>query len=266
MRALNSELAALWRARTLLVLMARRELAARHAGSILGIAWLYAQPLLTIAVYYLVFDLVFKMRLGAGTTTTAVGTYLIVGLVPWMAFCDAIARGMGSLIEAGPLLQKNPLPTALFPARAVLTGAFVYLPLTLVLVLAYAPAHSFGAALLLLPILLLVMLFTWFLLAYALAILVAAVRDIAQVVGFFLGIGAFLSPVLFLPSMFPQPLQWALWLNPMTPPVLGLQSLLLDARVPDAEVWGAMAAWFAGAALLLDRLVAGSREQLIDWL
>ena len=46
MRALKSELAALWRARTLLVLMARRELAARHAGSVLGIAWLYAQPLL----------------------------------------------------------------------------------------------------------------------------------------------------------------------------------------------------------------------------
>ena len=46
---LVEEAAALWRARALLRVMARREIAARHAGTALGIAWPYIQPLLTVA-------------------------------------------------------------------------------------------------------------------------------------------------------------------------------------------------------------------------
>jgi len=266
MQALKDECAGLWRARALLLLMTRRELVGRHAGSVLGIVWLYAQPLLTIAIYYLVFDLVFKMRLGEGAQASPVGAYLIVGMVPWMAFCDAVARGMSSLLEAGGLLQKNPLPTAVFPARAVLTSAVIYLPLTLVLVLAYASRHHFSAALLMLPVLLLAMMAIWGLLAYLLAILAAAVRDVTQVVTFFLGVGVFLSPIFFPPSMFPAALSWLLWLNPMTAPVLGFQSLLLSGLPPGWDVWLGLAAWLLGLASALNLLVARSREQLIDWL
>jgi lipopolysaccharide transport system permease protein len=264
--ALRAELSALWRARGLLVLMVRRELAARHAGSVLGVVWLYVQPLLTIAAYYLVFDVVFQMRLGENAPTRAVGAYLIVGMVPWIAFSEATSRGMSSLLEAGMLLQKNPLPPALFPARAVLTGAVIYLPLTLVLVAAYTPLHRFSPALLLLPPLLALMLAGWFLLAYVLAILAAAVRDVTQIVGFFLGIGVFVSPVLFPPAMFPPALVWILWLNPITPGALGLQALLLAGSPPTFAAWLGLLAWFAMLALVLDRLVARSREQLVDWL
>lgn len=264
--ALRAEIAALWRMRALLAMMVRRELAARHAGSALGALWLYAQPLLTIAAYYLVFDVVFAMRLGESAPTSRVGTYLIVGIVPWMAFCDAVSRGMGSLLEAGTLLQKNPLPPALFPARSVLSAAVIHVPLFLVLVVAYAPLHGLSAALLLLPPLLIAMIGVGYLLAYALAILAAAVRDVLQVVGFLLSIGIFISPVLFPPAMFPPQLQWILWLNPMTPPVLGLQSILLAGAAPDGNVWLALLAWAIGLSFVLDRLVARSREQLVDWL
>jgi len=266
LRALNAEIAGLWRARGLLAIMARRELAARHAGSVLGVFWLYAQPLLTVAAYYLVFDVVFKLRLGESAPTRAMGAYLIVGMVPWLAFTESTGRGMMSLLEAGGLLQKNPLPPALFPARSLLTSAITYLPLMLLLVAAYTPMHRGSAALLLLPLLLLMMLVIWFLLAYALAILAAALRDVVQVVGFILSIGAFLSPVLFPPAMFPQGLAWVLWLNPMTPSVLGMQSLLLAGAAPGADVWLALAAWIILLAVVLDRLVLRSREQLVDWL
>jgi lipopolysaccharide transport system permease protein len=266
LRALKLELAELWRARGLLAMMTRRELATRHAGSVLGVFWLYAQPLLTIAAYYLVFDVVFKMRLGEAAPTRAVGAYLIVGMVPWIAFCESTSRGMTSLLEAGALLQKNPLPPALFPARALATSAVIYLPLTLVLVAAYAPLHHFSVALLLLPPLLAAVLIVWFLLAYVLAILSAAVRDVVQIVGFFLAIGVFLSPVLFPLAMFPSSLAWMLWLNPITPAALGLQSILLSGAAPGADVWLALAGWIVVLALLLDRLASRSREQLVDWL
>jgi lipopolysaccharide transport system permease protein len=52
----------------------------------------------------------------------------------------------------------------------------------------------------------------------------------------------------------------------MTPPVLGLQSILLSGAMPRAEVWLGMSAWLVALAFVLDRLVDRSREQLVDWL
>ena len=123
MVSLLNDCRALWQARALVWVLTRREIAARHTGTAAGVLWPYLQPLLTVAAYYLVFDVVFSMRLGEGAPTHAVGTFLIVGALPWMAFCDAVSRGMNSLIEAGGLLQKNPLPPVLFTARAVLAAA-----------------------------------------------------------------------------------------------------------------------------------------------
>ena len=120
MRTFLHSIQEVWNARALIGVMTRREVAARHAGTALGVIWPYLQPLLSVAAYYLVFDIVFAMRLGEGASSHAVGTFLIVGALPWMAFCDAVSRGMGSLLEAGSILQKNPLPPVLFPVRSVL--------------------------------------------------------------------------------------------------------------------------------------------------
>jgi len=266
MQSLAKEIVHLWTARTLLAVMVARDLKSRHAGSALGVLWLYAQPLLTIAAYFLVFDIVFKLRLGEGAPTRALGAYLVVGIVPWLAFTDAVGRGMMSLVEAGALLQKNPMPPVLFPVRAVLSSAVVFVPMIAVLVPLYAPHHGFGAALVLLVPLLALAVVTWCLLAYALAILAAALRDVIQIVTFVLGVGMFLSPVLFPPSMFPEGLAWLLWINPMTPAVLGVHSILLQGSAPGIEVWLGLVAWPVLLAVFLDRLVARSREQLIDWL
>jgi len=266
MRSLANEIAELRKARPLLALMVARDLKMRYAGSALGALWLYAQPLLTIGAYFLVFDIVFKLRLGEGAPARALGAYLVVGIVPWLAFSDAVGRGMVSLIEAGGLLQKNPMPPVLFPVRAVVSSVVIFLPMIVVLVPLYAPQHGFSAALLLLAPLMALAVLTWCLLAYALAILAAALRDVIQVVNFVLGVGMFLSPVLFPPSMFPAQLAWILWVNPMTPAVLGTQDILLQGVAPGAAVWLALVAWPVLLALLLDRLVARSREQLIDWL
>ena len=264
--ALLNEATSLWRLRPLLLAMTRRELAARTAGSAGGLLWLWLPPLATVAAYFLVFDVVFGMRLGANAPTARVGTYLVVGMLAWTAFADALQRGMTSLLEAGPMLQKNPLPPALFPARAVLASAVVFAPLMLALLPLYAGAHGWRpAAFALLPLLLLQSLLS-FLLAYLLAILAAALRDVVQVVGVLLSLGVFLSPVLFPLTLFPVGWRWLLWLNPMTAPVLGYQSALLSGQWPPVAVWLVLASWIVLAAGLLALAIARSQDQLVDWL
>ena len=264
--ALVKELASLWRLRLMLAAMTRRELAVRTAGSAGGLLWLWLPPLATVAAYFLVFDVVFGMRLGEHAPTPRVGTYLVVGMLAWTAFADALQRGMNSLLDAGPMLQKNPLPPALFPARAVLASAVVIAPLMLALLPLYAGSHGWRPGVwALLPLLALQTLLC-FLLAYLLSILAAALRDVVQVVGLLLSLGVFLSPVLFPASMFPAAWRWLLWLNPMTAPVLGYQSALLAGDWPGAPVWLALAGWIALAATLLSVAVARSQDQLVDWL
>ena len=261
-----SDLRAAWNARALVSVLTRREVAARHAGTAAGVVWPYLQPLLTVAAYYLVFDVVFSMRLGAGAPAHAVGTFLVVGALPWMAFCDAVQRGMSSLIDAGGVLQKNPLPPVLFAARSVLASAVIYGPLLLLLALAYTPLHQWRVPLLALGPLLVLQLALCLLLGYALAILAAALRDTVQLVGFLLSVGIYLSPILFPLSMFPEDWRWVLWLNPMAALVQGYQQVLLQGAWPPVSVWWVSAGWFGLLVVVLNLLIARSRDQLVDWL
>ncbi len=266
MKMLAAQAAALWYARRLCWTLTRREISTRYAGTALGVLWAYAQPLLTVAAYYLVFDVVFAMRLGAGAPAHAVGTYLIAGMLPWMAFSDALTRGMTSLLEAASVLQKNALPPMLFPLRAVLASAVVYAPLLVLLVFAYAPLHRFAPALMVLPALVALQVLLCVLWGSVLAVLAAALRDVMQLVTFALSLGIFLSPVLFPAHLFPEAWRWALWLNPMTAWVSSYQTLLLQGAWPPPSHWIGMLAWLAGGAVLLQVLLVRSRDQLTDWL
>ena len=266
MHTLTRDLRSLWSSRRLLWVMVRREIAARYAGTAAGELWAYAQPLLMAAAYYLVFDVVFAMRLGEHAPARAVGTYLIVGMLPWMAFCEALSRGMSSLLEAGSVLQKNALPPVLFVARSVLASTVIHAPLLLALALLYSPLHGFRPAVIaLLPLLALqlVLCFVW---GYVLAILAAALRDTVQLVGFALSVGIFLSPVLFPVTMFPQDWRWVLWINPMTSWITAYQNVLLQGAWPAAASWLGALLWITMGAWLLNLLLKRSKDQLVDWL
>jgi len=256
----------LWQHRSLLLVMVRRELRARYAGSAVGMTWAFAQPMLTIAAYYLVFDVVFAMRMGAGAPTQHVGTYLIVGSLPWLAFSESLSRGANSLVDAGNLLQKSALPPVLLVARSVLASSLVYAPLLLLLTLFYLPLSGLRLTLVAVPLLLILQISLVLVLAFVLSILLAALRDVAQVLTFALSIGIFLSPVLFPVNLFPEAWRWVLFLNPMSGLVMGYQSVLLKGAWPDPAVWWVSLCWLVSASVLLNRLLRRSRDELVDWL
>ncbi len=102
--------------------------------------------------------------------------------------------------------------------------------------------------------------------AYVLALLAAALRDVVQLVQVLLSLGVFLSPVLFPVELFPQAWRWLLWLNPMTGLILGYQSALLQGAWPAWPVWVSVLVWLVLLAGLLSVVLARSRDQLVDWL
>lgn len=267
MPAILRDCLTLWRLRSLCGKLVVRDVQARYTGTVAGLVWVYLPPLLTMAAYYLVFDVVFAMRLGDGAPVRSTGVFLVAGMLPWMAFADAVSRGMNSLLDAGSVLQKNPLPPALFVTRSVVACLVVFGPLLGVLWLYYGSLHRFTVAAIAGFWFLLVLqaLLSW-LLAYVLAIFAAAVRDVVQVVGFLLGLGVFCSPILFPIGMFPERWQWLLWFNPMTGFVLGFQTVLLQGGWPAGPIWAAIGAWLLALVVVLEIAIRRSREELVDWL
>ena len=94
----------------------------------------------------------------------------------------------------------------------------------------------------------------------------AALRDVAQLVSFLLSVGIYLSPILFPIQLFPEAWRWVLWLDPMTGLVVGYQQVLLQGQWPHWTVWCATLMWVGVLAVVLNALVARSRDQLVDWL
>ena len=256
----------LFRSRVLLWTMTRRELSARYAGSMAGMLWAFAQPLLMMASYILVFDVVFAMRVGESLSSQRAGVYLVAGMLPWLGFSESLSRASSSLLDAGSLLQKNALPPVLFVTRSVLASWVVFAPLMLLLMVAYGSMNGPSWPYAVLPALVILQGLLALLLGFCLAILAAAMRDVLQILGFGLSVGIFLSPVLFPVQMFPEDWRWVLYLNPMSALIESYQAILLHGQWPEARLWFISAMWVLGLAVLLERLLANSREELMDWL
>ena len=85
---------------TLILRLAKNDFKARFAGSYLGIFWAFVNPIVTILVYWFVFE----KGLNAGGVTTHSGVYvpfvlwLIGGMVPWFYFSEAFSSGTNTLL------------------------------------------------------------------------------------------------------------------------------------------------------------------------
>jgi lipopolysaccharide transport system permease protein len=230
------------------------------------VAWAYAQPILAMASYFLVFDVVFAMRVGENASSQRAGTYLVVGMLPWLGFCESLSRAASSLVDAGSLLQKNALPPALFVARSVLASWVVFAPLMVLLMLVYGLMNGVVLAFVALPCLVLMQGLLGLLMGYCMAIMAAAMRDVLQVLGFVLSVGIFFSPILFPITMFPAQWRWVLYLNPMSAMVESYQAILLRGVWPDLNLWLISGTWILVLLCLLERLMTNSRDELVDWL
>ena len=86
--------------------LVRKDLKVKYQGSTLGFLWSLANPLLLLAVYSFVFQVVFKSGI------PSFGIYLMSGLLIWNAFQSSVMVAAGSVIGNAGLVRKVPLPAA----------------------------------------------------------------------------------------------------------------------------------------------------------
>ena len=77
--------------RRLLVSTTRLELMKRYAGSVLGFAWVFLNPLLFLSVYVFLYLVVFKTT-WPDMTSVGYTVFVFAGLVPFLSFME-VANG-----------------------------------------------------------------------------------------------------------------------------------------------------------------------------
>lgn len=209
-----------------------QDIQGRFAGSMGGVLWAVIAPLANLLVLAFVFSVIMKIRvIAVETGTDSFVVFLLSGLLPWMAFSEAISRSTTLLFERANLITKVAFPVQILPvagglAPFILNG--VGLGLFLVFLLLKGEASIFW---LWLPVVVsLHFLFTLGLVSFFSALSVFF-RDIQQIMGVILALWMYLTPILYPLSMVPEKYQKFMLLNPMYPFIQLYRSVILRQQV-----------------------------------
>lgn len=243
----------------MLQVFALRDLREQYAGTLLGALWAILQPLLLVGVYWWVFGVVWALKVPSSAAQGAGGSFvvfLLSGLLPWLAFQEAINKSATAIVGRADVLRHGNFPVAVFPPAKVIASHVAYAGLLLIFLLLVAPLPPSSWLLALLGLVTLFLLQMAF--ACGLALLVSAltvyVRDLPHLIAMALMAVMFTAPILYPIEQVPERLQAWIWLNPYTPFATGFQSILLEGRIPQLPVWGG-ALLLASVALWAGRKV-----------
>lgn len=213
----------LWEYNELFYFLALRDIKIRYKQTLLGIAWVLLQPVITTVIFTTIF-----LRLGtAQSLEVPYPLFAFSGFTLWTFINASISNSSNSLINHSSLITKVYFPRLVIPISSVgatLVDLGFGLASLLVAMLVYgvAPTWTF----LLVPLLIIPALF----LALGIGIITAALnvkyRDVKYILPFVLQVFFFISPIFYSLSMLPED-SVALWkLNPVTGIVENFRALL----------------------------------------
>ena len=218
----------------------KRDFIGRYKGSIFGIAWSLFNPLLMLAIYTFVFSVAFKARWGAQDESRVdFAIVLFSGLIVHALFAECLIRAPTLIVVNANYVKKVVFPLEILPLMTIgsALGNFLisFAVLTVFCLLSGTSLHATGllVPILLLPMLLMILGFSWLL-----ASLGVYLRDFAQIIGMLTTVALFLAPVFYPITALPKVYQTLLNFNPITLPVIQLRDSLLWGNTIDWFAWG----------------------------
>jgi len=219
----------LWRYRELLYFLTWRDIKVRYKQTVLGAAWAVLQPFFTMVVFSIFFGRLAQVP----SDGIPYPIFAYCALVPWSYFAGALDRAGNSLVGSANLITKVYFPRLAIPISAVLAGlldfaiAFVVL-LGMMLYYGIAPT----AAVLTLPLFLLLAIATALAVGLWLSALNVQYRDVRYTIPFLTQFWLFATPIAYSSSLVPERWRALYGLNPMAGVVEGFRWALLGKDPP----------------------------------
>jgi lipopolysaccharide transport system permease protein len=223
----------LWSYRELLYFFVWRDIKIRYKQTAIGAAWTVLQPLLTM----LVFSLFFGRLAHIPSDGLPYPIFYYSALLPWMYFAAALQNATNTIVENQRLITKVYFPRLALPLSAVLSGLVdfgVSFLMFLVLMVYYRVRP--GAAVLWLPVFLLLAILTALGVGLWLSALNAIYRDVRYVLPFLVQFWMFASPVVYASSLVPVKWRWLYGLNPMAGVIEGFRWSLTGRGDPPGRL------------------------------
>ena len=236
----------LYKNRELIWKLARNDFKKRYAGSYLGAVWAMIQPVVTIVMYYIVFDVIMKAgsQTGPRATTIPYVLFLTTGLVPWFFFQEALTHGTTAMIEYNYLVKKVVFNVSILPVIKVLAAVFIHIFFVFVMLImgciyGYYPTvytlqviyYSICTMLLALG------------LSYITSAVMVFFRDIAQIIGIILQIGMWATPILWNIESLSAPWRTIVSINPLVYIVTGYRNAVAYHVWFFEDIWGTVYFW-----------------------
>jgi lipopolysaccharide transport system permease protein len=239
---------AVWEYRELLFFLVWRDLKVRYKQTLLGVAWIVLQPLLSTVV----FTLLFGVLLRAPSDGAPYALFALAGLVPWQYFSGSLSRVGTSLVNSAHLITKVYFPRLIIPLSGVISTlvdfAIGFGVLAILLIVYWVPLTW---NVLWLPVFLLLGMVTALGFGLWLSALNVRYRDVNYLIPFMLQIWMYLTPVVYGSTLIPERFRFLLALNPMTGVVEGFRWALLSGSMPEFTPPGALFAVSVVIALLV---------------
>lgn len=230
----------IWRHKSLILALVKREIEGRYKGSLFGVFWSVLTPLLMVSVFTFVFGEIFQSKWAGARNANHLdfAAALFTGLLVYNLFAECIGKA-SFLITSNPnYVKKIVFPLEVLCVVTVLAALFHFLVAYVIVVLMVLfSGWTLTWTVILTPIVMapLLMLVTG--LTWAISSLGVFLRDIGQNVGPALTALMFLSPIFYPLSSVNPRLQWVYQLNPLTQVVENLRGVLLHQTLPDWKSW-----------------------------
>ena len=233
---------------TLIVQMAKRDVASRYRGSFMGLFWSFFNPLLMLAIYTFVFGVIFKARWNMHVTShIAFAIILFAGLNVSMMFTECANRASTLIVDNTNFVKKVVFPLETL-SWSVLGAALFHLLIATVALLAIEliATHHLPWTVLLFPIVIAVFLPFMAGTIWLLASLGVFFRDLKQAIAIVTTAMMFLAPIMYPMSMIPGQYRIFLYLNPLTVIAMASQNVLFLGELPR---WDHLALYFVVSCL-----------------
>lgn len=229
-----------WERRELVRELIRREIAERYAGEVFGAAWAFGHPLISVGIYLIVFNLIFRGS-GVGDAPSAYGyaVFLLAGLVPWLVSAEVMNKSPSILLSHASLAKQIVFPIEVLPLKATAV-TLVTLLVGLAATVAYVALRygTFAWTYALLPLVILLQACLNLGMAYALAAIAPFFRDIKDFITVFCNLGLFLTPAFYLGNTLPAFFKILIALNPFSAMVWVYQDTLYYGAIVHPVAWG----------------------------
>ncbi|CUN10075.1 MAG: ABC transporter permease [Turicibacter sanguinis] len=213
MNVLRSYFEDLFKFRKLIYSLSLDDFKVKYAGSYFGIVWAFIKPIVTILVFWFVFQVGFR---NAPVSNVPYILWLIPAVIPWFFFVEAMNGTTGTLLQYSYLVKKMKFPIQILPVVKILSSLYVHLFFIAFIFFMYI-IYGFGFDIYQIQVIYYIIALLAFLngIGLILSALNVFIKDMREIVNIVLEVGFWLTPIFWSYSMLSDSVLTLFRLNPM---------------------------------------------------